>query len=609
MTAAEFISKLGDQAKPIRTTNGWDCRCPAHEDGKASLSVKDDADKVIIHCHAGCSPESICSAIGITLADLFNGEKPKQNGLNVVATYDYKDEQGRLLYQVCRLNPKGFRQRKPDGKGGWDWSIKGVRQVPFQLPEVLKAVADGRPVYIAEGEKDCLAIEQAGFTATCNSGGAGKWREEFSKHFKGASVVIIADKDEPGRKHAQDVAQKLSAVASSVTVVELPGDKVKDAHDYFASGGTAAELDEIIDSKKPTNQIGRFYTTEQLKSFDPSKDIGLIGNRWLCRGGKLLLPSTSGAGKSTLLMQMLMLFALGQPFCGIKPARPLSSVIIGDENDEGDLAEMYQGILQYLKKSNPIELDEEMLARNMKFWHCPAVSGDDFVSAVENELKQNPRDIACIDPLVSFAGCNLGKQDDAGKFLRGGLSRIADEIGVIWFVIHHVPKPSKEKGRVSISDLQYAGAGTYDLPGWARTVMVLVEAEPGLYRLVISKRSKRSGATHLDGTPTNTLWLKHAEDGIYWDQTDPPTTPERGSKGTKPNDVERVATSNLYSFCAACKPEGEGKNEIASRLEAWLASNKDDLGLSTCKRIIQRLVTNGKLSKGSDSRYRKGPNA
>src|SRR5690606_16133524 len=119
-------------------------------------------------------------------------------------TYGYKDEKGRLLFEVVRFEPKDFRQRRPDGKGGWIWSVKGVRQVPYHLPQLIEA-NPSHPVFIVEGEKDVLRLESLGLVATCNAGGAGKWSDELSKHFADRRVVILPDNDEPGRKHANKV--------------------------------------------------------------------------------------------------------------------------------------------------------------------------------------------------------------------------------------------------------------------------------------------------------------------------------------------------------------------------------------------------------------------
>lgn len=254
MRAEEFIGVLNDRgfAPKAHGRSKWQSRCPAHEDSRPSLSISEAADgRVLLHCHAGCAAKAVCTALGIATRDLFPVEK--RNGKpkpEIVATYDYQDEAGKLLFQVVRFDPKGFRQRRPNPSVAdkWTWSVKGVRRVPFRLPQVIAAIMNRRPVFIAEGEKDVLALEEAGFCATCNPGGAGKWLPEYAKHFEGADVVVIADRDEPGRKHGQQVAEMLHGVEKSVRVVELPdvnGKTVKDAADYFAAGGQAADLDDL----------------------------------------------------------------------------------------------------------------------------------------------------------------------------------------------------------------------------------------------------------------------------------------------------------------------------------------------------------------------------
>ena len=175
--------------------------------------------------------------------------------MNIRETYPYNDAEGKLLFEVCRLEPKNFRQRRPDptAKTGHHlWNLDGVRPVPYRLPELITAVKAGQTVFIAEGEKDVAALVARDFPATCNAGGAGKWKADFGKWFNGAkSVVIIADKDAPGRKHAAAVAENVRADAQSVKVIELPnlsGRTVKDAHDFFEAGGTADQLSKIAES-------------------------------------------------------------------------------------------------------------------------------------------------------------------------------------------------------------------------------------------------------------------------------------------------------------------------------------------------------------------------
>jgi predicted P-loop ATPase len=168
---------------------------------------------------------------------------------NIVAEYDYVDSAGKLLFQVVRLEPKDFRQRRPDGNGGWSWRTAGIEKIVYRLPAVLAAVAEGRTIHIAEGEKGVHALESIGATATCSPGGAGKWhRLGCTQYLAGADVVILPDNDEPGRNHASQVARSLAGTAARVRVLELPRLAPKaDVADWVAAGGSAAELAKLAE--------------------------------------------------------------------------------------------------------------------------------------------------------------------------------------------------------------------------------------------------------------------------------------------------------------------------------------------------------------------------
>ncbi|MDQ3556749.1 MAG: DUF3987 domain-containing protein, partial [Gemmatimonadota bacterium] len=245
MTASEVVARFPGAT---RNGGGWTARCPAHEDRRASLSVGGGTDgRVLLHCHAGCPPDAVANAAGLTIADLF-ADAPSGNGkASIVAEYDYTDEAGELLFQAVRLFPKDFRQRRPDGGGGWAWKLGDVRRVPYRLPELVDAVRAGRLVFVVEGERDADRLHALDFAATCNAGGAGKWAAPLSEHFRGARVVILPDNDEPGRQHAVDVAAKLHGIASGVRIVELPGLPPKgDVSDWLDSGGTVEQLKERV---------------------------------------------------------------------------------------------------------------------------------------------------------------------------------------------------------------------------------------------------------------------------------------------------------------------------------------------------------------------------
>jgi hypothetical protein len=241
----------------------WKALCPIHEaDGQPhdpSLSVTAAGEKVLVHCHVckdAAPANRIVEACGLTMADLYLGQpptptpskrKPKTKG-TIVATYDYRDESGQLRYQVVRMDPKDFRQRRPDPSrpDGWSWNVKGVCPVPYRLPELMAADVKAE-VVICEGEKDCDRLAQLGFVTTTNSGGAGKWLPELSELLRGRRVIVIPDNDDAGERHGELVARSLHRVARWVGVLRLPGLPPKgDASDWLDQGGTVHELQHLL---------------------------------------------------------------------------------------------------------------------------------------------------------------------------------------------------------------------------------------------------------------------------------------------------------------------------------------------------------------------------
>jgi putative DNA primase/helicase len=170
-------------------------------------------------------------------------ERPRVARLgSIVAAYDYRVPNGDLVFQVTRHDPKDFRQRRPDGTGGWIWGMKGVDLVPYRLPELLTAPG-AEPVFIPEGEKDVDRLRALGLVATCNPGGAGKWKPTFAAWLRGRDVIVLPDNDDAGRDHAAGVVRMLAKAAVRLRIVELPNLPHKgDVSDWLAAGGTREEL-------------------------------------------------------------------------------------------------------------------------------------------------------------------------------------------------------------------------------------------------------------------------------------------------------------------------------------------------------------------------------
>lgn len=223
-------------------------RCPFHEDSTPSFSV--NVGKQTWNCFGGCGGGSI-----VDLIAKFDGKDPKavfreiadeisedpfppapparaQAGV-IKKIYSYRDGLGNELYQVCRLDPKLFRQRHRGPGGEWVWKMDGVTRVLYRLPEIQNA----SEIWIVEGEKDAETLVSLGFEATCNVGGAGKWLDSYTETLSEKNVVLCGDNDSAGRDHVKKVMESLAGKVASLRHVKVPGD-FKDLTDYFDSFGS-----------------------------------------------------------------------------------------------------------------------------------------------------------------------------------------------------------------------------------------------------------------------------------------------------------------------------------------------------------------------------------
>jgi len=194
--------------------------------------------------------------------------------------YDYRDEAGQLLFQVVRYKPKDFRQRRPDGEGGWIWDLDSVKIVLYRLPELLKAPYQDW-VLIVEGEKDVDRLCDLGFIATTCPMGAGKWRSDFNKYFEGRLVAIIPDNDDAGKRHAKQVAHNLAGIAGEIRIVQLSDLPDKgDVSDWLDAGHTKSELLALIEQAKPFNpkeEVKWAIDTSKFKPMTSKQLLEILG--------------------------------------------------------------------------------------------------------------------------------------------------------------------------------------------------------------------------------------------------------------------------------------------------------------------------------------------
>ncbi len=323
------INKILAKLKNVRKTkSGWTARCPCHEDNRNSLSIAEGVDdRVLLYCHAGCATPNIVASVDMVFSDLFAEDEElkrkhrtvgKFNGFSIVKTYDYTDEKGNLLYQVCRTSKKEFPIRRPDGNRGWSWGLGNASPVLYHLSSVIQTIQTGETLFLVEGEKDVERLNSVGLAATTCPMGAGKWREAYNAHLQEAHVVILPDNDEPGKQHAQQITNQLQRLAASIKIIHLPNLQEKeDVSDWLDKYGTTEKLLQLVkeaqdETTEQTDPSSLYLTFLDLKKL--LKPIGWTWKGWLPTGLLTIVASEPGIGKSALALRLAASVISGIPW-------------------------------------------------------------------------------------------------------------------------------------------------------------------------------------------------------------------------------------------------------------------------------------------------------
>lgn len=425
-------------------------RCPAHPDNTPSLAVSNGDGRVLINCHAGCPVEAVLAALGLTYVDLYDepatATRPTRRE---IAAYPYVDEFGVPLFEVVRYDPKGFGQRRPDGKGGHTWRLGNTRRVLYRLPAIIDAIADGAPIWIVEGEKDVHALEREGEIATTSPGGAGKWQPEYTQTLRGAHVIIVADNDEPGRKHADTVAAALEGVAATIERRE-PAAGHKDIADHLGAGLGLGQLVNPA-TAPPADQHAYVINWKELWMQET------IDHEWLAEpvlpaGRQVAIFSVAKTGKSLLALEIATALATGRPVLAQPAAPPIHVMYIDMEMTRDDLRERLESLdygphsdlehLHYYQLADfpPLDTHEGgAIVHKLATWHqatlvvidtmARAVSGD------ENEADTYRDFYRHTGRHLKASGIALLRLDHAGKDgIKGqrGSSAKDDDVDLVW---------------------------------------------------------------------------------------------------------------------------------------------------------------------------------
>ena len=337
-------------------------------------------------------------------------EGPPNVSGRISATYTYDDENWRLVFQVVRFDPKGFACRRPDESGEWVWDIRGVVPVLYRLPDLLQANFDDQ-VFIVEGEKDVERLISEDIVATCSPLGAGQWHDRYAAWLEGRNVVVIADNDDLGRRHAKTVAGSVRKVAKSVRLVELPGvPEGGDVSDYFARGNTIDDLLKLVQETPQWESKGdapslRFRTLEEFCDEVPP-EVPFVCEPYVVSGA---ITEISGkikhAGKTTFLMAMVRAALYGNPFLGY-PTKKTSVVYLTEQPD----ASFRQAIIRAgLDGRRDGRLDLVLLSYKDVF----AEDWETIIEGARKRCMEIGAGLLVVDTLPQFAGMKENQENDS----------------------------------------------------------------------------------------------------------------------------------------------------------------------------------------------------
>ncbi len=459
----DAFERLSGSLEDFAAENGhFRAMCPVHGGHRPALTVavegKSPNRKILLHCHAECGKQEILDALGLEKKDLFERPRTKDSKKlgPIVATYDYVNLAGALVTQTTRhYPPKDFRQRRPDGNGGWIWSIKGVEPVLYNLPAIMRTILDGGTVFVVEGEKDCdranEVLKEAGVFTTCPMGSK-KWRGSYTQTLRGANVVLIPDNDGPGKEHISQVGSALLPVAKSVKVLELPGvpDSGGDLSDWLDTGGNleafqtlVAATDLFKSNSDPTQE------SDLNKSLLPIFKVGEIKERskedlsagWYCplfmKAGEITLfgGEAKKSGKTTFFMHALKATHDGVPFLGM-PTVPTKSLVLTEQGNN---------ILEATAKAGIQDEDNIYIAsfRDVSKERWPAL----IEKAVET-CKVNNLGILVIDTFAAFARLRGSDENLSGEILERmePIIEAARVHGLHVSLLHHTGKDGEIRG-------------------------------------------------------------------------------------------------------------------------------------------------------------------
>lgn len=546
--------------------------CPFHPDGAGkpphSPSLRLHRDKRVYYCDP-------CDDGGklTELAERLGLETDSYREDGIVATYEYRDANGQLLFQVVRRTGKRFAVRRPDGRGGWTWNLGGVQRVLYHLDE-LHAADAGVWIFVVEGERDADRLTSLGLTATTNPGGAGKWKEDHSDTLRGRKVAVIPDNDDAGRAHAQKIAASLAPKADDVRIVGLPlQDTGADVSDWLDRGGTAealvAKAEAAAKYVSPAYRSGsagetKFVTAADLTARAPETAPWLV-KPWVVRGGVTMVSGKAKlAGKTTWTLHLVKAVLEGGQFLGETAVR--GPVIYLTE-------ERSSSFVDALRRTGLAERGDLIIRQ-----YRPEDPWADVIRETMAEARRVNAVLIVVDTLPVFAGLP-GDNENAAGHAREALDPLTQLDDLALVVEFHDRKSGGDPGDSTRGSSAFAGA-----------VDIIVD----LKRVGGNGNERRreiAAVGRFEDTPDQTIIERHG-DGYHL-----------------LGDMAAAVRGDARAFVrTALKEKSMTEEELCGELEGRV--KKTTLG-TVLRDLVEadEVARDGEGKKGSPYRYFLSPNA
>jgi phage/plasmid primase-like uncharacterized protein len=452
----------------------------------------------------------------------------------------------------------------------------------------LSSKATG-PLVICEGYATGASIHEAtGWATVCamNCGNMAEVARQLRMLYPARTIVIAADNDQftegnPGLEKARAAATATKSILAAPEfgdecLAEKPTD-FNDLHLFSGIGEVRLQINRSFSII--ARPVGDFQLPPEN---DPTE---LLKHRYLCERGGMLITGPTGVGKSSFIMQALALWSNGLPCFGITPNRPLTSVLIQAENDDGDIAEMRNGVATGLRFN---EKQRKAFFERVLVHSSTGITGQKFCQEVASPLLDlHDPNLFVIEPALSFFGGDVKEQKDVGNFLRQYLNPVVYAHKCAVIITHHTnkPKSGKDDNAPQNGDWAYQGSGSAEWANWARAVLSLQSSgTPGVYKLHAGKRGARLGwRTDADEVLWERIIVHSKEKGVIcWEDGDNTDLPERGRKKAY-NDSEVI---DLL-----------GESGLAT--DEWCSAAQKELGMSraTFHRAKKNLLSSSQVLK------------